>query len=165
MKDNTGHFIDIKVIVGAVVFGIVVFSALVAILWSLKSTSSGQAPSTAILKIIEAPTQTPLGMLASATPTPTPSITLAAPTPVGDRTIAIGNYVQVNGTGGDGLRLHNEASVSSKVNYIAIEAEIFIVKDGPVDANGYIWWKLEDPYTNIAAGWGVANYLKVVQNP
>jgi len=79
--------------------------------------------------------------------------------------IKIGDYVQVTGTGGDGLRLHETAGVASKVNYIAIDSEVFIVKDGPVDADGYVWWELQDPYTDDMVGWGVANYLAVVQNP
>jgi hypothetical protein len=92
-----------------------------------------------------------------------PTSSQQAPPPSGD--IVIGDYVQVSGTGGDGLRLHNSAGVSSEVRYIAIEAEVFIVKDGPIDVDGYLWWLLQDPYTDNAVGWGVGNYLVIVQNP
>jgi len=155
--------LNIKVILGAIVFGVGVFAVLVGILWTSKAKSITQVPATAILNIIEAPTETPLSPITTQTPTPSPTTSQQVPPPSGD--IAIGNYVQVSGTGGDGLRLHNTAGVSSKVNHIAIEAELFLVKDGPVDADGYTWWELQDPYTDSVVGWGVGNYLIVVQNP
>ena len=155
--------LNIKVILGAIVFAIGVFAVLVGIIWTAKAKGIIQVPATAILNIIEAPTETPLGQITTPTPALTPTSSQEVPPPSGD--IAIGNYVQVSGTGGEGLRLHNTAGVASKVNDIAIEAELFLVKDGPIDADGYIWWELQDPYTENVVGWGVANYLKVVQNP
>jgi len=155
--------LNIKVILGAIVFAIGVFAVLVGILWTSKTKSITQVPATAILNIIEAPTETPLGHITTPTAALTPTSSQEIPPPSSD--IAIGNYVQVTGTGGEGLRLHNTAGVASKVNHIAIDAELFLVKDGPIDADGYIWWELQDPYTENAVGWGVGNYLKVVQNP
>ena len=155
--------LNIKVILGAIVFAIGVFAVLVGILWTAKAKGIIQVPATAILNIIEAPTETPLGQITTPTPALTPTSSQEVPPPSGD--IAIGNYVQVSGTGGEGLRLHNTAGVTSKVNDIAIEAELLLIKDGPIDADGYIWWELQDPYTENVVGWGVANYLKVVQNP
>ena len=168
MNKSSGHFINYKVVIGAIVFGVGIFAVLVAILWSAKTSLIAQAPSTAILKVIEAPTQTPFGLVPTPTPTPTSiptSSSPAGPTPVGSGLIAVGNYVKVSGTEGEGLRLHSTAGVSSKVNYVAIESELFLVKDGPIEADGYVWWELEDPYTSNAVGWGVSNYLAVVQNP
>jgi hypothetical protein len=151
---------NFKVILSGVFFAIVVFAFFVAMLWSAKANELVMVPATAILKVIEAPTATPVAPQPPATTATTPG---QEPAPAAN--ISIGNYVQVSGTGGDGLRLHDSASVSSKAQYIALEAEVFIVKDGPVEADGYIWWYLQDPYTSEAAGWGVANYLIVVQNP
>ena len=79
--------------------------------------------------------------------------------------IAIGDFVQVSGTGGDGLRVHASANVSSEVRYVAIESEVFQVKDGPKEGDGYTWWQLEDPYNKTVVGWGVSLYLNAVQNP
>jgi hypothetical protein len=155
--------LNFKVVLGALFFGVGVFAVLVGVLWSARAKGNSPIVATAILKIIEAPTQTPLVANVTETPSPTPSSAQQTPLPSGD--ITIGSYVQVSGTGGDGLRLHDLAGVSSKVNYIAIESEVFLVKDGPIDMDGYIWWQLQDPYTDRAAGWGVANYLVVVQNP
>jgi len=165
MPSPTKTFFNLKIILGAVIFGIGIFALLVWFLWLAKANTAAPLSGTAIVKVIEAPTQTPLGRVPTPTPTSLPSSSQEAPTPMGDINIKVGNYVQVNGTGGDGLRLHSSASVSSKVNYVAIEAEVSVVKDGPTDADGYVWWKLEDPYTDNAVGWGVANYLRVVHNP
>lgn len=157
------NLLNFKVILGGIVFALGVFAVLVAFLSASKANSITPIPATAIFHTIEVPTQTPIAPVPTPTLIPTPSSSQAVPPPSGD--IAIGNYVQVSGTGGDGLRLHKEAGVSSAVNYIAIEAEVFLVKDGPVNADGYIWWLLQDPYTENAAGWGVGNYLLIVQNP
>ncbi|PWB52202.1 MAG: hypothetical protein C3F13_11780 [Anaerolineales bacterium] len=152
--------LNLKVILGGIVFALLVFAFFVAALWAAKATDSNPVPATAILKVIEAPTPTPIAPKQTPTSVITPGLE-----PTASANISLGNYVQVSGTGGDGLRLHESASVASKVRFIALESEVFIVKDGPVEADGYIWWYLQDPYSENAAGWGVANYLAVVQNP
>lgn len=157
------NLLNIKVILGAIIFGVGVFSIFVWALWSARANGPTRVQATVVMKVIEAPTQTPLMPVMTETPLPTPTSPQQAPPASGD--IAIGNYVQVSGTGGDGLRLHDTAGIASKVNYIAIESELFLVESGPIEADGYTWWELQDPYTENAAGWGVANYLMVVQNP
>ena len=159
------YVLNFKVLLAGIIFGVVVFAILIGILYSARNPGLPAAPATAILKIIEAPTQTPPGIIPTGTPTTMPSTSQVAPTPTGDSSITIGKYVQVTGTSGDGLRLHSSPGVSTKVNYVAIDAEVFVVKDGPTDADGYVWWQLQDPYNNNSGGWGVANYLMVVQNP
>jgi hypothetical protein len=157
------NWLNYKVILGAIVFALIVFTIFLGILWSAKSKNIPQAPATALLNVIEAPTGTPLVPATTMTPTLNPSSSQAVPLPTGE--IEIGDYVQVSGTGGDGLRLHATAGVSGEVQYNAYEAEVFLVKDGPVDADGYVWWLLQDPYSEDTVGWGVENYLSVVQNP
>ncbi len=154
---------NIKVIIGAILFAVCIFAILLWMLWSAKAKSPSQSAPTAILNIIVAPTRTSLVPTATVTPTGAPTTSPGVPTPSGD--VAVGDYVQVKGTGGDGLRLHSSAGVSSSVRYVAIEAEVFLVKSGPNEADGYKWWLLEDPYTKNEVGWGVANYLTIVQNP
>ncbi len=163
MAKSSGRFINIKVLLAGVVFGLGLITVVLVIIYSAKADQAAQAPATAILKIIKAPTQTMPGIIITPSPTPVPTTPANTPTPSGN--IAIGNYVAVSGTGGDGLRMHADANVASKVNYVAIDAEVFVVLEGPVNADGYIWWRLQDPMTKIAVGWGVANYLSVVQNP
>jgi hypothetical protein len=155
--------LNLKVLLAGVLFGLGMLALLLVVLYSAKSDHITAAPATAILKTIPAPTQTLPGMSITSTPTLAPTDVHQTPTPSSD--ILVGSYVQVSGTGGDGLRLHENASVSGKVNYIAIDSEVFIVKDGPINADGYIWWELQDPFNDKAGGWGVANYLSVVPNP
>jgi hypothetical protein len=154
---------NIKVILGGIIFAAGVFGVLVVVLWSARGDSFAQAPATAILNVIRAPTGTPIAPIQTPTPETTPASSQQAPPPGGD--IAIGDYVQVTGTGGAGLRLHKSAGVSSEVPYVAIDTEVFLVKDGPIEADGYEWWLLQDPYTDNATGWGASNYLVVVKNP
>ena len=160
---NLRSLVNFKVIFGAIVFAVLIFSMLVAVLWTAKATEISAVPATAIVKVIEAPTATKIPPQQTPTSQPTPGEAGQEPAPIANLTI--GNYVQVSGTGGDGLRLHESAGVSSKVQYIAMESEVFVVKDGPMDADGYVWWLLEDPYSENASGWGVANYLAIIQNP
>jgi len=163
MFSSLRSWLNIKVLLGAIIFAVCIFAVLLAILWSAKAEAISHAPATAFLKIIEAPTETPPAPVVTQTPTAEPTSAQGVPLPSGN--IAIGDYVQVAGTGGDGLRLHVTAGVSSEVHYIAIESEVFLVKNGPINADDYIWWLLQDPFTENEVGWGVSNYLDVVQNP
>ena len=157
------NLFSFKVIVGGIVFATGVFAVLVAVLWSEKANNISLVPATAIFHTIDVFTETPIAPMVTPTFEASPTSSQQEPPPSSD--IAIGDYVQVRGTSGDGLRLHKEAGVASEVRYIAIEAEVFMVKDGPIDTDGYIWWLLQDPYTQNAVGWGVGNYLAIVQNP
>jgi len=163
MFKNLRSLFSIKVILGGIFFAVGVFAVFVIILWSAKAHDITQVPATAILNVIKAPTATPIAPVQTPTPVTTPDSAQQTPPPSGD--IAIGDYVQVTGTGGEGLRLHKSAGVSGEVQYVAIDTEVFTVKDGPIEADGYAWWLLQDPYTDNAAGWGVSNYLVVVKNP
>lgn len=119
-----------------------------------------QPGGTAVLNIIPAPSPTvPLPTLPpSPTPTPTQPIPGLAP-------LAIGDYVQVAGTGSDGLRVRSEAGLNGNILYLAIESEVFKVEDGPREVDGYTWWYVVEPYKQAVKGWVVANYLAQIQNP
>src|SRR4030067_403552 len=41
----------------------------------------------------------------------------------------------------------------------AIEKDVFVVRDGPRDSDGYTWWYLEGLIDQSRKGWGVPNYL------
>jgi hypothetical protein len=68
--------------------------------------------------------------------------------------------VSISGTGGDGLRLRSQPGLSSVVNFIALENEVFEVQAGPQVSDGYTWWYLVNPFDQSRVGWGAANYLR-----
>jgi hypothetical protein len=73
-----------------------------------------------------------------------------------------GDLVEVTGTGGEGLRLRNSPSLNGVINVLALENEVFEIKGGPAEADGYTWWFLVNPYDNQIQGWGVTNYLRLI---
>lgn len=118
---------------------------------------------TAAMTVIPAPTSTPTPV------TPTPEATSTAtrtplPTPIPGE-IVLGAYVQITGTGGDGLRLREEPGLDSRVLFLGLETEVFLVQEGPYEADGYLWWYLVAPFDETRRGWVVVNYIEVVQNP
>ncbi len=125
-----------------------------------RQTPSGLV--TAVLTVIPAPTQTPIP------PTPTP----LTPTPQRDvplgpaaGVLSVGAYVQISGTGGDGLNLRAGPGLGYDALYLGLESEVFEIIDGPQEADGYIWWHLVAPNDATISGWAVANYLAVVEGP
>lgn len=113
----------------------------------------------AVITVIPVPTATP-------TPRPTATeIPLISPTPDSVNGIQIGGYVQISGTGGDGLRLRRDPSLNGEIVYLGLEGEIFQVKGGPEDRDGYLWWQLEAPLNPNRQGWAVSDFLKFAQNP
>ena len=49
--------------------------------------------------------------------------------------------------------------------FVGEEEEIFLVKDGPQQADGYTWWYLVAPYDETRAGWAAADFLAAVPAP
>jgi len=143
---------------GAVLVGL---SLVAAVGGSLLLIPAADVPSDHIvlMTVIPAPTATPSP---PATPTP-PAVTatpIAPPLPV-EGTVAVGVYVQIRGTGGDGLRLRAQPGLEAPILGLAKEDEVLQVAEGPQEADGYTWWRLEAP-NGTRGGWAVANYLSVL---
>ena len=83
----------------------------------------------------------------------------SAPIPAVPAEIAIGIYVKVSGTGGSDLSLRAGTSTNHARLKVVAEGAVLKVLDGPAEAEGYIWWKLED-VSDEMVGWAVADYLK-----
>jgi len=115
----------------------------------------------ALITVIPAFTSTPVVGL-TIVPTPTVEIT---ETIVNNYKFQLGEFVQITGTSGEGLRLRSEPGRSFSVNFIGLDAEVFEVIDGPVEADGFIWWYLEAPYDKTRNGWSVDEYLQKVTVP
>ncbi len=136
----------------------------------LKPAPSTPAVNTPVIKFIEAQTLTPIiqmptqgaTLTQTAGPTTQPGST---PVPPANTSIKVGMYVQIAGTGGEGLRLRAGASVNDTPRLLGREAEVFQVQDGPKEADGYTWWYLVAPADSSRSGWAVSNYLAVIQNP
>lgn len=149
----------IVVLIGLVMaFGLC--AVIAALINGIKPSNSALAASTAVLTVIPAPSSTPL-------PLPEEAET-ATPTPSGDVSpdgIAVGMYVQISGTGGDGLKMRVGPGMKSDTIFLGMEAEVYQVKDGPKYADDYTWWFLEAPYDATRKGWAASKYLTIVASP
>jgi hypothetical protein len=48
---------------------------------------------------------------------------------------------------------------------LGYDAEVFEVLDGPVEADGFVWWFVVTPVDEDRAGWAAASFLAIVANP
>ncbi|MGD2156358.1 MAG: hypothetical protein PVG14_10460 [Anaerolineales bacterium] len=141
-------------------------SLLIGTLFLFKVNRNSQSPVgvvTAALTVIPAPTSTPFPS------TSTPEVTATAtrtqlPSPIPGELVP-GAYVQITGTGGEGLRLREEPGLNSGILFLGLETEVFLVQEGPQESDGYLWWYLIAPFDESRRGWAATNYLQVVQNP
>lgn len=109
--------------------------------------------------IIPAPTLTPTQLPPTTVPSPTPTKIFFLPEGV----IGVGAFVKVGGTEGAGLRMRSEPGLDSQVNFTALDSEVFLVIDGPVEADGYTWWHLEAPYDQTRNGWSAGDFLTPIE--
>jgi len=158
--------IPLRVWVFAIVAGILLFALLS--FWGLyllqgRLGATVPTPTAIIWTATPAPTDAASPMPA---PTETPTSEDAGdPTPTAAPDIAIGNYVQVTGTGEYGLSLREGPGSNYARMDVAAEGEIFIVVEGPQTAAGSPWWRIRDPENEDRFWWAVANYLQPVEHP
>ena len=151
------------VIAAAILFGLLLFGLALGLLALTRPSSAPVQPATPLVNAIPAPTDTPAPAPTEITVTLTPTRSVpAAPAP---GAINVGDYVQIAGTGGDGLRLRTEPGLNSQVRMLGVEAEVFTVNDGPRESDDYVWYYLVGLYDASRSGWAVSNYLEVVQQP
>lgn len=163
MHRGLRNFITPGILMGALGVAFLLLVVGLALLMFTRPSAKALVPVTAMVTVIPAPTNVPPTFTLEAQRTPTPTSVLPPSPPPGS--IVTGAYVQITGTGGDGLRLRTEPSLKSDVRILGAEAEVFLVKDGPRQADGYTWWYLVGPYDSSRRGWAVSNYLAIVQNP
>ena len=146
------------VILGAVLIaGLLILITAISIGWTKPPQASDVGFVPADLTMIPAPTLT-----SSAPPTPTIDPFAPSPVPTG---IAIGNYVQISGTEGQGLRIRSTPGLDGEFVFLGYDSEVFVVQDGPKTVDGYTWWYLVAPYDETRAGWAAADFLSVVPSP
>ncbi len=140
-----------------VIFGLAVSvvllisTCLVAVLFRGNSNSLIQP--TAIVRYISAPTATPTSL-----PQDSSTQGTATSLPPGEN-LAIGSYIRVEGTGGDGLRLRSAAGLNGQIKFLVKDGEELVIDDGPKEIDGYVWWHVKSPTNETTAGWGVADYM------
>lgn len=126
------------------------------------ASTSDPEPATSALTIIPAPTSTP--GIPPPTLTPLPSTPAPTSTPAPGE-IAVGVYVQINNTGAEGLNIRSEPGLASSVIFSGYDSEVFLITDGPQEADGYTWWYLTASYDTTRFGWAAQDFLVVVETP
>jgi len=137
-------------------FGLILGAAIILFLGRNPSQAGYATP---VVTKIAAPTQTPISPTPTLTPSPVPTTIVVLPEGV----IGVGIYVQVSGTDGAGLRMRGAPGLDGTVNFTAMDSEAFLVIDGPVEADGYIWWHLEAPYDQTRNGWSAGDFLTPIE--
>jgi hypothetical protein len=73
-----------------------------------------------------------------------------------------GDLVEVYDTEGQGLSLRSAPGITSVISEYGLEREVFVIFGGPVNADGYTWWYLVNPYDDTKQGWGVGRFLRKI---
>ena len=148
-----------KVAAGALIFSIVLL--LLVFAWIEWSAPPPPVPGNAlaVLTVIPAPTSTPLALPTATTDPNAPTVTPEA------GKIAVGSYVQISGTNGEGLRIRSGPGLNSNQLFLGFDSEVFLVKDGPSEADGYTWFYLVAPYDEKRAGWAASQFLTYIPPP
>jgi hypothetical protein len=157
------YFLNPWLIFGAIGFGMALLIATLLLLSWTRTPAAPDIGGTAVITVIDLPTATPILPTSTPTEVETPLPTGLPLPPPGD--IAKDAYVQVTGTGGDGLRLRVGPGLDRDVRLLGVEDEVFLVQDGPQQVDNYTWWYLVGPFDESRQGWAAANFLRVVQNP
>jgi len=151
-------YINRWVILGALMLaGVLTLFTAISIGLTSANQNDGVGFAPADLTVIPASTST------SSAP-PTATIDPFAPTPASTG-IAIGNYVQIKGTEGEGLRIRSEPGLNGESQFLGFDSEVFIVQDGPREVDGFTWWYLVAPYDATRVGWAAADFLNYVPAP
>ena len=158
------NVLNIKVILGALTIASVLLCVTLAyILWVQPAASLPDlGPASAALTVIPAPTSTP--RYVAPTLTPLPPTLAASPTPL-PGVFALGVYVQISGTEGQGLHLRAQPGLSNAPQFLGYDAEVYQITGGPQQANGFTWWYLTAPYDQARSGWAVQDYLSIIPSP
>jgi len=155
---NVRELFNRWVILGAIILAVLltlVTAVAIGLTSSPEASEVGFAP--ADLTVIPPPTGT-----SGAPPTPTIDPFATATSPAG---VAIGNYVQITGTEGQGLRIRAQPGLSGEFQFLAYDSEVFVVQDGPREVDGYVWWYLVAPYDETRVGWAAADFLTYIPAP
>jgi hypothetical protein len=161
MNFNFRRILTSRTMAGAL--GVTVLLLILIFIWIEWTAPPAPVPGNflAVLTVIPAPSSTP-----PIPPTATldPNAPTVIPTPAPGQ-IAIGSYVQIKGTDGQGLRLRSAPGLNSDQLFLGYDSEVYLVQDGPSPADGYTWYYLVAPYEANRAGWAASDFLNLIPPP
>lgn len=152
-----------NVILYSVAFGVFLYLIVFIVSFFSGRTYPTIDSPTAIINIIPGPTATLWIPTEIPLPTLTPTMSIR-PSPL-PGVIGLDTLVQIFGTDGSGLNIRSNAGLSSDIEFLAYDSEVFSVVDGPKKIDGLTWWYLVTPVNEERAGWAAANYLSLVSQP
>lgn len=150
------QFFNLWMLAGSLLVALLLLAGLFLILGPVNRSAPREFTGEVVITVIPRPTPTSQ---------PTATEPVLTPSPASNEAVETGSYVQIRGTGGEGLRLREQPSLSASTNYVGLEDEVFLVLEGPRNQDGYLWWLLEAPADPARNGWAVSNYLLKVQSP
>jgi hypothetical protein len=160
-QNNLSSIVNIRVLLGALaIAGFLILVTLIFIGWTKPDPIRDLGFAPADLTVIPAPTSTP-----NVTPTYTPDPLIYGTPTLPPDVIGVGGYVQITGTDGEGLRLRADPGLNGASIFLGYDEEVFEVRDGPQEADGYTWWYLVAPYDETRAGWAAADFLGAIPSP
>jgi hypothetical protein len=80
-----------------------------------------------------------------------------SPTP---ENIGVGKHV-ITTAEDSGVNVRSAAGIQNERLFVADNGESFIVVDGPTQADGLTWWKIESPDEPSRSGWAAAPFLEL----
>jgi hypothetical protein len=160
-RNDLFSLLNIKVLLGALgIAACLILVTIASIGWSRPGPARDFGFAPADLTVIPAPSSTP-----NVTPTFTPDPLLVGTPTLAPDQIGVGGFVQITGTEGQGLRLRADPGLNSAPVSLGYDEEVFEVRDGPQEADGYTWWYLVAPYDETRAGWAAADFLGAIPSP
>jgi hypothetical protein len=160
-RNDLSSIFNIRVLLGALgIAGCLLLTTFLSIGWTKPGPAREFGFAPADLTVIPAPSSTP-----DVTPTFTPDPLIFGTPTLAPDVIGVGGYVQITGTEGEGLRLRSDPGLNGTPAFLGYDEEVFQVRDGPRDVDGYTWWYLVAPYDETRAGWAAADFLGAIPSP
>ncbi len=157
-RENLRRFATRDVIIGSAVLSVLLIAGSAYGLYYYLPAASPPDLAAALTRI-PGPTNTPRPPTGTPLPTSTATAEFVAPE---SGEIGVGSYVQIVGTEDTGLNIRNAPGLNSNIQFLGYDAEVFEVRDGPQEVEGFSWWYLVTPVDESRAGWAAANYLALV---
>jgi hypothetical protein len=89
---------------------------------------------------------------------PTLAPVVISPTP---ETIGVGKTVIVNSKE-SGLNIRSApGTFNTQVLFVTDDGTLFTVVDGPAQADGFTWWKIQNPADGTQSGWAASVFLQI----